>query len=326
MRDILEEKCNLFLKNREAMKKIFKWEYSASHSMGALLYCSRNKQIEVDKLKEYKELVKEKTGMFSRFRGNATPAITTILSLSDNPEELLEKAIKTYDLLKKSGFSSSDYLVIATLMFVENVEEKDYEKVINRARSLYDEMKRIHPFITSHDDYGLTLMLAITDKDVNQAIKEMEQCYNRLRSSLSGKNSLQSLSHILTMSDALVEEKCSRVTDIFEKLKEKGYRFSSSNGEQAVLGLLALLEYDLDEMVNDISDVDSLLRKQRGLGNIAIGKSQRLMYASSLVAYEYVNEVQNKALNITIGNVLTNVIIATETAIIISCVAAAASN
>ena len=46
----------------------------------------------------------------------------------------------------------------------------------------------------------------------------------------------------------------------------------------------------------------------------------------NVFAYEYVNEVQNKALNITIGNVLTNVIIATETAIIISCVADAESN
>lgn len=326
MRDSLKERCSLFLKNRQAMKKSFKWEYSETHSMGALLYCAENREIDVDELKEYKKLVKEKTGMFSRFRGNVSPAIVAMLSLCDNAEELLEETINTYDLLKKSGFSSSDYLVIATLMFVQNVKKEDYGRVIFKARELYGEMKRVHPFITSHDDYGLTLMLAMTDKDVKEAIIEMEDCYEKLRASLSGKNSLQSLSHILTMSNGDVEEKCTKVVEIFFKLKDRGYKFNTSNGDQAILGLLALLNYDVDKMIDDIIDVDATLKKQRGLGNIAIGKSQRLMYSAALVAYEYVNDEEKGALNVTVSNAITNVLIATETAIICSCAASAAAS
>ena len=95
-------------------------------------------------------------------------------------------------------------------------------------------------------------------------------------------NAVQSLSHVLALGDGRAEEKCSRTLLLYDRLKERGYKYGTDY-ELPTLGVLALSESDLMEIVTEMTDTDDFLAKQKGLGNWSIGRKQRLMYTGMLV-------------------------------------------
>lgn len=60
-------------------------------------------------------------------------------------------------------------------------------------------MKKNHRFLTSADGYGYAAaMLALTGLPVEKAVREMETCYEYLKSDFGAGNTLWSLTHVLT--------------------------------------------------------------------------------------------------------------------------------
>lgn len=74
---------------------------------------------------------------------------------------------------------------------------------------------------------------------------------------------------------------------LYDRLKERGYKYGTDY-ELPTLGVLAVSESDLMEIVTEMTDTDDFLAKQKGLGNWSIGRKQRLMYTGMLVQGEYV--------------------------------------
>lgn len=118
-------------------------------------------------------------------------------------------------------------------------------------------------------------------------------------------NAVQSLSHVLALGDGRAEEKCSRTLLLYDRLKERGYKYGTDY-ELPTLGVLALSEGDLMEIVTEMTDTDDFLAKQKGLGNWSIGRKQRLMYTGMLVQGEYVKagSLETAAINGTISMIV----------------------
>lgn len=53
---------------------------------------------------------------------------------------------------------------------------------------------------------------------------------------------------------------------LYDRLKERGYKYGTDY-ELPTLGVLALSESDLMEIVTEMTDTDDFLAKQKGLGN-----------------------------------------------------------
>lgn len=54
MRELLSNRIQLFIRNREIMKKNFKLEYSMIHYLCSYIYTENNKILDPDKIKEAK--------------------------------------------------------------------------------------------------------------------------------------------------------------------------------------------------------------------------------------------------------------------------------
>lgn len=321
MKEVLQKRVELFVENRDIVKKLFAWESTYVYPLCANIYASRNVKAEVEIIKECRDLLKGKTSAFSNFRGTAKSTLITRLTLCEKPEEKLEQIMILYEKLKEY-FLGSEMLTITASVISEKVEPEKYAAVIQRTRDIYDRMKAAHPFLTSREDSAFAALLAMSDLNDVDIDMEMERCYEILKAQFPSKNTVQSLSHILALGTGSSEDKCKKVTDMYTYLRERGYKYGK-NFELPTLGIFALMDIDLFGVAEEIMQVDDYLKTQKGFGGIGIGEKQRLMYAALLVSCDYLpnnHTAEAAAINSTVS-----MVIASETAMFAALAASSAA-
>ncbi len=80
MIDSLKQRCDLFVKNRDIMKSNFKCDNSMLFPLCASLYAEKGLEIDPNKIKASKEIIKNNTGIFSNFKSTQLLALATMLS------------------------------------------------------------------------------------------------------------------------------------------------------------------------------------------------------------------------------------------------------
>lgn len=304
MRTDVLKRCELFVENRTIIKSVYHCGNFIS-PLCAILFAGNNILVDSDILKECNDLLVRETNVFSNFRGIIKPIANSYLALSDNREQMMQQFIDNYAELKLL-FGRSEFVVATAIVIAQMGVTENLSQLAKRTRSLYYCMKDNHPFLTGKEDCALAAILALSNKVEEAIIDEMERCYSILKKEFTSRNAIQSLSHVLALKEQSAEEKCERVIGLYNALCAKGLHYGK-NYELATLGVLALVDVDLQVLVNDIAEVDAYLATQKGFGVLGIGK-QRLVYAGMLVAKDYVLDTsfiqEATALNSTVALVI----------------------
>ena len=287
MRDTLQRTCEAFFESREVAKEAFKWENDSLLSVCASVLM--NKKVDATTLKACKEQLKEKTGIFSNFRQTVEAPFVSMMATAQYPAEKLDKSLKYYEALKQQ-FWGSEYLVLAASILADDVAEWDVEKKAARAKNIYKLMKEEHPFLTGEDDYVSAVMLAMSDKADDKAlIQEAEKAYQILKQTFSSGNDVQAASFVLVLAlaDGDIEEKCRKMVELYESLKNAGVKYGKYY-ELATLAALSILPMSVEQMVEDMVAVDSFLAERKPYSGIfGMDKKTRLMHAAMIVSSEY---------------------------------------
>jgi hypothetical protein len=96
----------------------------------------------------------------------------------------------------------------------------------------------------------------------------------------SGKAVL-SLSYVLSLSDIDPKIACERTLQMFNALKDRGYKYGTYF-ELPTLGVLAMTDADLNQIADQMGEIDAWLSKQKGFGPLGASKKTRLMYAGTI--------------------------------------------
>jgi hypothetical protein len=285
MNEDLKCRCEQFIRNRDIVKLAIPWENAYFYPICASIFVDKNMDAGVEKLRECRKLLKSRLSVFSNFRGISELVIVSKLAADEDPEKRLGEAIRVYEKLK-SHFFSSEYLPIGAMIISETVESYKYEEVCARTRRIYDLMKHEHPFLTSSEDSIFATMLALTPRSDEEIVREVEDCYGMLKESFLDKNAVQSLSHVLALSNdgmRTSQERCRDTVRLFEALKEKKYKYGTGY-ELATLGVLAALPCGIDEAVREIIEASDYLKEQKGYGFFGMGRSLRMLHAGMVVS------------------------------------------
>ena len=319
MIEALHKRCDLFIENRDSIKAAFRWDSAYIYPLCAWLYTAKEMKVDVDLLRNCLDLLKQNTSVFSNFRGASRMATVTMLSFSQNPEQKMERMLNVYSKLKEL-FWHSEYLAVTATIIADFTEPNEYEQMAERTRTIYNHMKEAHPFLTSVEDSTFAALLALSGLDIDHIEQEMEKCYQSLKQNFHFSNAVQSLSHVLALGDSPAEQKCKRTLELYEYLKNNKYKYGT-NFELATLGVLALLDTDIQTLARDIMEVDDFLKTQKGFGAFGIGARQRLMYAGMLIMCDYVPSVHTMQAAALKG--VVSLVIAQQVAI---CASVAATN
>ncbi len=319
MKASVQTLCEQFIQNRDTIKETFKMGSVYLYPVCANLFCSKGMTADGEKINRCRELIKEKTGVFSSFRGNIQMALACMLSMEQGPEEKLDKALACYDLLKKE-FMVSDYLPLAAFLLADFA---DAEEKVKRGKGLYQRMKEEHPFLTSGEDSVFAVMMAFSEKTDDQLIADMEACYEIMKEKrFCGSNYMQTISHILALAQGLPETKVARVMELFDEVERAGRKYGKYH-ELAILASIAMMEGDAREMTTDMMDADGFLAGQKGYGFWGVDKKTRLMHGAMIVSNIYGGNETVAAATVTSS---LSMVIAQQMAVYASVAAASAAN
>jgi len=310
MEELLKQKCDLIVANREKYKKKMFWEIDSADCavMAALISASLDMEADADKYTECKKLLRKTVSFLSEFRGIAESMVITKMTTKDDPEEFINGAIEVYKKLKAlHAFSASPYLVMAAINIYEAGGEAAADENIEKLEELYKGIKKDHPLLVSGRDRGYISMLILLGVDIEKTIKEIADCYEACRQFAFDKDAVHSLAQILALSTKSVEEKSSEVKEMLDLLKANKKPISKGVGLSS-LGIMPLLNTSVEDKVSLISEVDDYLKTQNGFKWYQESGRIRRVYACLIIFMTYAKD-QNEALSSVISSTLTMTLI-----------------
>ncbi len=282
---MLNKLCRDFAENRGIIRKAFRLESSYIYPICANIFCAKGMVVDYERLKDCKQLLQEKTGVFSNFRGTIRAPVVCMLASSSGADNRMERAVHYYKLLK-GRFWGSQYLAMVAFLMADLTTEARAAEKISRGRDIYDRMKQEHPFLTSAEDSVFAVLMAFSEQSDDALVGDMEQCYSLLLEQFHSRNAVQSASHVLAMLPGSPEKKVERMLAIYNGLRAKGRKYGRQY-ELATLAAVAGLDQREDTLVEEILQADRLLATQKGYGALGIGRRMRLMHAAMLVSDLY---------------------------------------
>ncbi len=321
---VLKQKTDLMVENFYELKSSFKWDTNLVKHFAAMVYATKDRKVNTDKLHEIKKYIKDETKWTSYFRGTNEFILATLISLEDNYMSFFKDTSELYERMVQNGLKRSTQLPLAAYTIVKETTREEWNEKLNRMKDFYSKMKENHFWLTSADDYVFAAVLSSTDLNVSDTSKNMEYCYNYLnREGFYKGNDLQTLSHILSIGEEGVDEKCSKAVSLYKKLKEKDCKLQYSG--LATLGLLALVASDVNKITDEIKEVYDYIYSKESYGFWSLDKSMRNILAATIVSDFYVDEIKRGVLQVALGNSISAIIIAQQQAAVAAACAASAA-
>jgi len=313
----IQEKLELFVDNYQNIKGDFIWQEGMAKRLAALAYAIEGKKIDTDAIRTCHNMLKSETGVFSSFRGNLSIFMAASLSLHEQPSHVLSDTLRVHELLRSVKFWQSDYLAVTAYEIAVNAERGRFERVVQRTREFFDEMKANHRFLICKDDYIFAAMLALSDIEPHAGALKLKRLFLDLKSEFSfftGKNSVLTLCKMLVLggSTAECEDRLLRLNRAFKKRKisfDKTYTLPS-------LGVLTMLDVDGNTLADELISARDYLRAQKGFGVFSVDNQELLLYAVSLLTCSHAWLATSS---------VANLIIAQQVAMITALSAASAS-
>ena len=289
----LTRKLELLASNKSAIDKAFFLEMGISQVVGALLFAGAGKEVDIEKIKESKRILSKRKGIFSAFRDVAELVVTSRMALESDPEGYLSDLIEVYDILTRGKVLEDSYLVLAAMIIVDRKRKADTEEIKQKMNELLKRMSKLHPLLTSSEDTALVSLLAMTDRDIDTIINDMEECFTYTRKELKLKaeaNSIQALSEILAQTGGDMKAKCDKIAEVFNAFKEHKAKFGTYL-EFPALATLINLNVPTDDLVTEIIEAADFLKHNKGFGGLSMDKKTRLMFAALLASQVYSTEL-----------------------------------
>ena len=282
MRAALQTLCDQFLQNRNTIKAAFRWHSGYMVPVCAHLFAAGGRMASADALLRCKDVVKQGAKWYSPFRGNVNLPLLCVLSMAPDPAHAFRRMDDTYRAFR-AHFPFSDHLALAAVL---TEKDTDATQLAQRARGLWDRIRKEHPFLTGPEDTLFSLLLARMDQTDDELIRDMEESYLLLKSRFGNVNWTQSVSHVLALQKGTPQEKTARLFDLYDAISLAGGRYGKAY-ELPALAAFCALGADVRTAAMDIMDVDLFLSQQEGYGFFGMGKQTRLMHAIMIVSGEY---------------------------------------
>lgn len=263
------------------------------------------------------EALKAKAGWFSPLRGNLLPMMAAFLtqagpSINDEVDRLMEKQ----RVLKQAGFRNTIHSYLAALL-MDN-EPSRYAEEADRAKRLYDAMKKKHFFLTSDDDYAYAMLLGKSDEDPDMHAEAMRTYYDALRAKgFKSGNELQWMSQVMTYMDIQFEQKrVDRATELFDAFRRD---LKAKPVHYPMIGFLAAFEVQDKKIEEIIILTEQLERSKRFKWNremalsVAIGhvmhhltENGQQMSVSMAASVEMILQAQQAVMAATVAAVVAS--------------------
>jgi hypothetical protein len=312
MRHDIKERLVLFANNAQITKKGLGWTKNVmAKRLVALIYGFEGRTVDCNSILRCHGIIKSGVGITSFLRGNMSICIASMLSLQANPQEMFERTISVYDMLREKKLKKSEFLAVAAYQIASNAKPEEYPMRVERMRAFYDGIKAYSWFNAGKDDYIFAASFALSDADVGQGVGLIGELYQRMRPEFRGKGNVLSLAEVLVIGGLSGPQAADRVSVLRNALRTQRVRLDKSFAIPSI-GVLALLNVSADEIAREIGEAQALLKSQKGFGMFSVSKMERQLLATAIVAYGYSKDSDDDLIMTSLSTSIINLIIAVQ--------------
>lgn len=203
MDDKIKKICDNTIKNYRFATQKLRYDGDYINHFCALIKGYKNKNIDYEKIKQIRSLIKEKTLNMSPFRGDILYILSFLLVDSNETEEsFIDELLQTFDMLVKERFIECGYLVLAAYSITKYVEKNKRQIVAKRMKSIFYIMQEKYGSCTKQDDYLLSALLSIEDIQCDNIAQYMQKVSDYMKKyDLLNNNSIQSITNSIVLRD-----------------------------------------------------------------------------------------------------------------------------
>lgn len=283
MRQSLLERCEAQVRNEAALRKVSKLEFETTMKLCAMLYADAGAEVDPDRIKECKGILKQRAGVLSNFRGNFERVILVKMALASDPAAYIDGVIGVYEKLRSGRKLPGEMLAMASTTIYENCPAGELDEVIEKTLESYAAIKAQHPVLTDDSDMPIIALMVMAGKDPSEAADQAEELFTALRDRFRvGSDAAQTTAMVMALSDKPADQKVEDYVALFEACKAAGHA-TSKDRAMAIYAAYADLDADLAEIVAEIGEVDEWLKGNKGYGALGVGASMRRLFAATLV-------------------------------------------
>ena len=286
MANSLQELCGLQIENEKIIRKASFLELDEVIKVGALFYTVRNISPDGEKIRACKEILKRKTGIFSNFRGFLQFAIQVKMSVSPDPEAYLDAVLAIYKKLAEGRILPGEIIVMTAMTIYDLSDGRDVDSVIAAVKEAYAKIRQKHKFLTNENDLSYIAMMALSGKDMDRQLEEVEMLYAALKERFHmPSDTAQSAALVLSMSSKPADQKAESFISFYQALKE--VKHATSKGKaMSVYAAFTDLDAPRELLVDEIGQAEDWLRHQKGYGILSSSDVRRVM-AAALVLQQH---------------------------------------
>ena len=283
MKQSLQEICEAQIRNETAMRKVAKIEHEAVLKLCAMMHVNAGREVNAERIRECGGILKSRAGIFSNFRGTLQRVILTKMALANDPAAYIDDVMDVYGKLKADHKLPGEMIAMAATTIVENCPEEQRTEVVEKTRQTYAMLKKQHPFLTDENDLSLVALMIMAGKDPVQAAEEAESLFQAMRSDYKISSDVaQSAAMVLALSDKPADRKLEAFFGLYDACKAAKHE-TAKDKAMVIYAAFADADYDLNETVASIGEVDNWLKGQKGYGLFSLGTSERRLFAASMV-------------------------------------------
>lgn len=315
----LQRRIELFDKNNQVISKRYKARNVRLQVLCSFICSSYDMEIDIEVFDSCREILRNHFGLFSSARENLELPLLASMAVSGDPEDYACRLKNTYELVKKGTFLSGDFEMLAAMILMDAPEGR-VEQAVDRMKSIYKKMDKNHPWLTDSSDKSSAAILALSNKDEDILLSEMEACFTLLKARFKYKgDKVQNMSAILAAAEGSPEEKCAKTIELCEKLKENKMNLNMSIA-MPMVACLALLPEHPDTIIEGVAEAVQSLKGRPCFGAFALGEEGRIIYgiANYLVCSGRFDDsasslIQSQILNVVMQEIVLMMIIIAST-------------
>lgn len=311
---------NQFTNTVEDVSKAAGWTVDRKIILAiASTFLASGKIFDADKYKAVLQEMKMQSSWMSPLRTTVGYSIAANLMEQEDTEKAVKDLLINVRVLKEAKFRNGNFSFIGAQFLTENEHEKKAHA--QKARALFDAIRKHHPFLTSYEDIPYAILLSSPSDDIELRADTMNRYYKELRAyNFTAGNDLQWLSQVLTLlSSQYNNQLVANTVAIRDTFKKQHIKVKTMH--YPLLGFLAILNLNQTQLL----DIINLYHELKGLKILKWHREFVLFMTVQIAIYDMAN-VQ-KSLSMTIMASIELLIQAQQAAMIAAVSAAAiASN
>lgn len=303
----LRNKVKVLTENFKEIRQALRWDGILINHLEALIYGTKEKELDKDKIKEIRNYIKKESSWNSHFRGEFQKIFSILLDDREDYKLIYKETKKIYSHLLAKGFKKEDKTSFAALMLSMRYSGEELRKKADKLVEIKEQMETLN--VGSLNDYMSYANLATTNKKIETIKDEVEKIYKIIdETAVDCGQYKESFALSIALGEGNITSRIERALKIRCNLQSNSMK--PPYKAYPLIGLSSLIVKDEELFCSEVLDVYTLLKEEKYYKKF-LDDNLILVISLGVVLNKYFEEIRADLIDINISEEI-NIVYAVE--------------